>query len=72
MRCGDVYKIEGLIKAGKTPDEVCHLFRNSYPADEVLKFISVEKPKRKRRTKAEMAAARAAGAVDDNKSGIDM
>ena len=45
MRNGDVYKINGLAKAGKSAEVICHYFRHKYSADEVMKFIPGRRPK---------------------------
>ena len=60
MRNGDAYKIKLLSKSGVSDSDICHRFRNSYKADEVMRFIpgkpveAVEapKPKAKRKSRA--------------------
>jgi len=47
MRNGDVYKIQGMVKAGASEKEVLERFKHDYPADEVKKFIPKAAAKKK-------------------------
>jgi hypothetical protein len=40
MRNGDLYKIQGMEKAGSKPSEIVHYFRNRYDEAEVTKFLA--------------------------------
>jgi len=47
MRCGDVYRIQNMVKAGITEAEIVHKFKNSYSEEDIKRFLP--KPKRIRK-----------------------
>jgi len=50
MRCGDVYRIQNMVKAGITEAEIVHKFRNSYSEEDIKRFLP--KPKKAVKKKA--------------------
>lgn len=81
MRRVDAIKIKQMSMAGESKEEIVAAFAHVYSEEMIRRFIPkpakkavdpAPKPKRKRRTKAQMEAARAAEAAKNDKSGIDM
>ena len=80
MSPGDRQMIHAMKDGGMKPNDICYRYRHRYPASEVLKAMEskieddalrkavearkAQRPKRKRRTKAQMEAARNVGSVD--------
>jgi len=48
MRCGDVYRIQNMVKAGITEAEILHKFRNSYSEEDIKRFLPKPKKTRKK------------------------
>ncbi len=51
MRCGDLSRMQGMLKNGKTLDEVKHAFRTKYTPEVIEEFLKESKPKKRRRRK---------------------
>ena len=48
MRCGDVYRIQNMVKAGTPEAEIVNKFRHSYSEEDIKRFLPKPKKTRKK------------------------
>ena len=67
MRAGEVYKIQGMLKEGKSESEICDYFSNKYSSEKVKEFL----PKPKKKVVKKKAAKTTPEVETDGNSSVD-